>query len=130
MTLPKRLARLNRAGLNRLTRRIAPRLPGLGVVVHRGRRSGRVYRTPVNVFAQPDGYVFALTYGPDADWVRNVLAAGGCELLTHGRRVRLTEPRVFRDETRAAIRAPERYVLPLLRVSDFLAMKTAGRDES
>jgi len=130
MTLPKRLGRLNRAGLNRLTRRIAPRLPGLGVVVHRGRRSGRVYRTPVNVFAQPDGYVFALTYGPDADWVRNVLAAGGCELLTHGRRVRLTEPRVFRDETRAAIRAPERYVLPLLRVSDFLAMKTAGRDES
>ncbi len=126
MTLPKRLARLNRVGLNRLTRRIAPRLPGFGVVVHRGRRSGRRYRTPVNVFPQPGGYVFALTYGPDADWVRNVLAAGGCELQTRGRRVRLTSPRVFHDETRGAIRAPERYVLPLLGVSDFLAMKTDG----
>ena len=47
---------------------------GLGVVVHRGRRTGRVYQTPVNVFATGDGYVLALTNGPDANWVKNVLA--------------------------------------------------------
>jgi hypothetical protein len=55
------------------------------VVVHRGRRPGRRYRTPVNVFATEDGYRFALTYGPDTDWVRSVLAAGGCEQQTRGR---------------------------------------------
>lgn len=126
MPLPKALARLNRAGLNRVTRRIAPWMPGFGVIVHRGRRSGRVYRTPVNVFPTPGGYVFALTYGAGTDWVRNVQAAGGCELETRGRRVRLTAPRVFHDETRTGIRAPERYVLGLLNVSDFLAMKTDG----
>jgi hypothetical protein len=49
----------NKAGLNKVTRRVAPWMPGLGVVVHRGRRSGRVYQTPVNVFAAPDGYVLA-----------------------------------------------------------------------
>jgi len=50
----------------------------MGLVVHRGRRSGRVYDTPVLVFPADDGYVIALTYGPDTDWIRNVLAAGGC----------------------------------------------------
>ncbi len=39
-------------------------MPGLGVVVHRGRRSGRLYQTPASVFATEDGFVTALTYGP------------------------------------------------------------------
>ncbi len=65
--IPKAIARFNRLGLNRVTRRIAPWMPGFGVVVHRGRRSGRVYRTPVNVFPKPHGYVIALTDGPDTD---------------------------------------------------------------
>ena len=82
MAIPRAVGRWNKAGLNRVTRHIAPWLPGFGVVVHRGRRSGRRYRTPVNVFATADGYRFALTYGPDTDWVRNVLAAGG--LVTVG----------------------------------------------
>jgi hypothetical protein len=56
----------------------APRMPGLGVIVPRARRSGRRYQTPVNVFSAADGYVIALTYGPDTDWVKNVVAAGGC----------------------------------------------------
>ena len=89
MPIPRTVGRWNKVGLNRVTRRIAPWLPGFGVVVHRGRRSGRRYRTPVNVFPTQDGYRFALTYGPDTDWVRNVLAAGGCELETRGRVVRL-----------------------------------------
>ena len=50
MAIPRTVARWNKVGLNRVTRRIAPWMPGFGVVVHRGRRSGRRYRTPVNVF--------------------------------------------------------------------------------
>ena len=76
--------RWNKAGLNRLTKHLAPWVPGFGVVAHRGRRSGRRYLTPVNVFAAEDGYVFALAYGPGTDWVKNVLAAGGCELQARG----------------------------------------------
>lgn len=114
---------MNKAGLNRLTRHTAPLTPGMGVVVHRGRRSGRSYQTPVNVFRTRDGYVFALTYGPGSDWVRNVLAAGGCELRTRRGTVKLTEPRVFRDESRRDIRPLERQALRLMRVSDFLSAK-------
>jgi deazaflavin-dependent oxidoreductase (nitroreductase family) len=123
MSIPRSIARLNKAGLNRVTVHAAPWLPGFGVVIHRGRRSGRTYRTPVNVFAAPGGYVIALTYGADSDWVRNVLAAGGCELVTRGRAVRTGSPRLYRDETRAGIRPAERQFLRLLKVSDFLALQ-------
>lgn len=127
MPIPYAVARLNRVGLNRVTRRIAPWLPGFGVVTHRGRRSGRQYRTPVNVFGRPDGYVVALTYGPDADWVKNVLAAGGCELTTRGRTVRLTEPRLYHDESRRGMPAVlVRQVLSLAHVADFLALHRGG----
>src|SRR5215469_6031273 len=125
MPIPKVVGRWNKAGLNRVTRRIAPRMPGLGVVVHRGRRSGRRYETPVNVFSAEDGYLLALTYGPDTDWVKNVLAAGGCELRTRGRVVRLDSPRLYHDETRRGIRALERQVLRVIGVADFLSLRTA-----
>jgi deazaflavin-dependent oxidoreductase (nitroreductase family) len=122
--IPRTIGRWNRVGLNRVTRHIAPWLPGFGVVVHHGRRSGRVYQTPVNVFPTRDGYLFALTYGPDTDWVRNVLAAEGCELRTRGRTVRLVAPRIYRDEHRRGIRALERQVLRALDVADFLYLET------
>jgi deazaflavin-dependent oxidoreductase (nitroreductase family) len=128
MPIPRTVGRWNKVGLNRVTRRIAPWLPGFGVVVHRGRRSGRRYRTPVNVFATTDGYRFALTYGPDTDWVRNVLAAGGCELETRGRTVRLVAPRLDHDERRRGIRPLERQILRLLGVADFLVLRTADAD--
>jgi deazaflavin-dependent oxidoreductase (nitroreductase family) len=123
--IPRIVGKWNKAGLNKVTRRIAPWMPGLGVVVHHGRRSGRVYQTPVSVFAVQDGYVLALTYGPGTDWVKNVLAAGGCELRTRGRLIRLTAPRLYHDETRRGIRPVERQVLRVIRVADFLSLTTA-----
>jgi deazaflavin-dependent oxidoreductase (nitroreductase family) len=126
MPIPRVVGRWNKAGLNRLTRQVAPWVPGFGVIVHRGRRTGREYRTPVNVFPAGDQYVIALTYGPDTDWVKNVLAAGGCTLLTRGRPVRLTDPRRYRDESRAGIRPAERQMLRLLGVAEFIAL-TARR---
>ena len=85
----------------------------------------RLYQTPVNVFATEDGYVLALTYGPDTDWVKNVLAAGGCELRTRGWAIRLTSPRLFHDEARRGIRPLERQILRVIGVADFLSLKTA-----
>jgi deazaflavin-dependent oxidoreductase (nitroreductase family) len=126
MPLPPALGKLNRIGLNRVTRHLATWLPGLGVVVHVGRRSGAVYRTPVNVFSADGRYIVALTYGADTDWLRNVLAAGGCDLITRGHRVRLRNPRIVHDETRAAIGRVARPLLGLLRVNDFVVMDTAA----
>ncbi len=116
MVLSKRVARLNRVGLNRITQHIAGWLPGFGIVIHRGRRSGREFRTPINVFRTDEGFVFALTYGPDTDWVKNVITAGGCELETRGRRCQLINPRVVHDPTRREM--PKIFVSQVLALND------------
>ena len=126
MPIPRIVRQWNKAGLNRITTHIAPWMPGFGIVIHRGRRSGRLCQTPVSVFATEDGYLFALTYGPDTDWVKNVLAAGGCELRTRGRADRLTTPRLYHDESRRDIRPLERQVLRIIGAADFLSLKTAS----
>ncbi|GAB2958721.1 nitroreductase [Amycolatopsis acidiphila] len=108
-----------------MTGRIAGRAPGFGKIIHRGRKSGREYRTPVNVFKAPKGYVVALTYGPDADWVRNVLAAGGCGLETMGRQVALTNPRIVHDEQRTATPFVVRQILGVVGVTEFLYLDQA-----
>ena len=125
MPIPDRMRQVNKVALNKVTGRFAPWLPGLGVVVHRGRKSGKEYRTPVNVFPRPGGrYVLALTYRPDTDWVKNVIAAGGCELLTRGKHLELTAPRLFHDEARGEIRGVARIILGRLHVYDFLELRT------
>jgi deazaflavin-dependent oxidoreductase (nitroreductase family) len=120
--LPKSLAHFNARVTNRITRRLAPWLPGFAVVTHVGRRSGRSYRTPVNVFRDGDTYVFALTSGRESDWVQNVLAAGGCEIETRRRRIVLTEPRLFTDASRRVVPVPVRWILRTIDSSDFLAL--------
>ena len=127
MPLPRGLGRFNRWVTNPITRSFAGRLPGFAIVVHQGRTSGRRYRTPVNAFVARDGgYTLALTYGPDAQWVRNVLAQGGCTLETRGRRVELRNPRVVHDPSRRLVPAPVRAVLGLLRVEYFLELDPAA----
>src|SRR5438105_2427440 len=105
MPLPHSVARFNKRVTNRLTGRLATRLPGFAVVVHTGRKTHRQYRTPINVFRRAGKYVIALTYGPNADWVRNVLADGRCMLHheTRGRAHRLSRPRLFHDERRSSM---------------------------
>src|SRR5918994_3095981 len=122
MPLPRSIARMNRRVTNHLLSGLATRLPGFGVVVHAGRRSLRQYRTPVNVFRRGDRYIIALTYGPNADWVRNVLAHGGCTLETQGRTLRLSRPHLYHDESRRPVPAPVRLVLGLVNVNDFLEL--------
>jgi hypothetical protein len=57
------VAAFNLAVTNRITSRFAARLPGVGILTHVGRKSGRVYRTPVNVFRAPEGFRIAPTGG-------------------------------------------------------------------
>ena len=118
--LGRRVARFNRRFTNRLTRPLARWLPGFGVVIHAGRLSQRRYSTPVNVFSEAGGYVIALTYGTQSDWVKNVLVSGGCELITRGRRYELSAPEIRHDEQQRLVPLLVRVPLRLLRVTDFM----------
>ena len=120
MPLPSSLARFNRRATNRVSGLVAGWLPGFAIVVHTGRRSGQSYRTPVNAFRTPNGYRIALTYGAGSDWVRNVLAAGGCELIARGRRVRLVAPQLGTDPQRRWAPPLVRQVLGIIQATQYL----------
>lgn len=112
--------------INPITRPVAGRLPGFGILRYRGRKSGREYRTPMNVFRHGDEWVFALTYGSEVQWVKNIMAAGECELRTRGRTIRLIEPVVFVDPERRLMPFPVRQGLGVMRVTEFMRMRVAG----
>src|ERR1700722_17032727 len=105
------LAKINIAFTNRITSLFAGWLPGFGILTHVGRKSGKVYRTPVNVFRASNGFIIALTYSSQSEWVKNVLAAGGCELKTRGRKYQLSAPKVVRDPSRKRFPFSVRLVL-------------------
>jgi deazaflavin-dependent oxidoreductase (nitroreductase family) len=111
--------------VNPISRRFAGWLPGFGLLTHTGRKSGRRYTTPLNVFKRGDFYVFALTYGSEVNWVRNVLAAGGCELRVRGRNVRLVEPELLVDPAGRLVPLPVRVFLRANRVTEYLRIRAA-----
>src|ERR1700752_481227 len=105
------LAKFNIAVTNRITSIFAGWLPGFGILTHVGRKSSKVYRTPVNVFRAPNGFIIALTYSSQSEWVKNVLAAGGCELKTRGKKYQLSAPNVVHDPKRQRFPIPVRLAL-------------------
>ena len=63
---------------------------------HVGRRSGRTYTTPVVAkLVGNETVVIPLPYGPDTDWCRNVLAAGGGTMTFQGQAYRLSAPELI-----------------------------------
>jgi deazaflavin-dependent oxidoreductase (nitroreductase family) len=114
--------------VNPVTRQVARKLPTFGVLTHRGRKTGRIYQTPINVFRRGDAYFFFLTYGSDAQWVKNVLAAGSCSLETRGRVVELVEPELITDpELRPAPPVVRFVEARIAGVTQYLRMRAASR---
>ena len=118
----KSLARFNLLVTNRITGVFAGWLPGFGIITHVGRKSGKVYHTPVNVFRAPNGFAVALTYGRESEWVKNVLAANGCRIQTTGRRYQLTDPSIIHDPTRSQFPPLVRVVLFIVGADDFMKL--------
>lgn len=125
MPIPDAVARFNRIATNRVTGPFAGHLPGFALVHHTGRRSGRAYKTPVGIVQRHDRYTIALTYGPDCDWVKNVIAAGGCELELRGTTVHVGDPQIVHDTDRSAMPPGVRQILKLISVADFLHLTKA-----
>ena len=64
------------------------------VIEHRGRVSGKDYRTPVEAVATEDGFVIATVYGARTDWLKNVLASGSATIVHQGRAVPVERPEI------------------------------------
>jgi deazaflavin-dependent oxidoreductase (nitroreductase family) len=87
------MARFNRVITNRVQGQWAWLLPPWAVICHRGRRSGRAYRTPVLAFKRGRKLAIVVLYGEESDWLRNVLAGAG-QVVRTGRTYDLIDPKV------------------------------------
>ncbi len=123
-----RIRAFNKHITNRITRRFARCSRGpFAVIRHVGRHSGKPYETPIIVEPIPGGVLIALTYGPEVDWYRNVLAAGHCTLLWHGNVSALEKPEPLAAQTALpAFPLPERLILRVLGTQHFVRLKYQG----
>jgi deazaflavin-dependent oxidoreductase (nitroreductase family) len=64
------------------------------VVRHVGRTSGRSYETPVRAVRTADGFAIALPYGPNTDWLKNVMASGRATLVFDGQAYPVDRPEI------------------------------------
>lgn len=113
--------------LNRLTTRLARAGWGpFSLVRHIGRKSGKQYETPIIVAGVPEGFIAELTYGEDVNWYRNIVAAGACQILVHGRPHRVVAIEIYPAEAgRRAFPPLARVVLRVLRRREFRLLRTA-----
>jgi deazaflavin-dependent oxidoreductase (nitroreductase family) len=106
MRVPRTVAHFNRLITNPAARALAPWLPCLGTLEHTGRKSGKRYQTPLLVFETRDGFAILVGYGPESDWLQNVLAGGPTVLRRRGNRVVLGTPRLVSKAEAVAVVTP------------------------
>lgn len=104
--MPVWAPRFNKAVNNRVMRLWAPYLPPYLLVLHRGRKSGTEYRTPVLGFRAGDTILIALPYGDQSDWVRNLEAAETGVVVRKGRRLAIRNILVTERHSETVRRLP------------------------
>jgi deazaflavin-dependent oxidoreductase (nitroreductase family) len=107
--LSRRVARFNRAVTNPIQGQYAWLLPPWVVICHRGRRTGRAYRTPVIAFRSGHTLAVVVLYGEGSDWLQNVLAGGG-QVVRAGRTYELLNPRLVTPDEASEVSAFARQI--------------------
>jgi deazaflavin-dependent oxidoreductase (nitroreductase family) len=120
-----RLRPLSMYVINPIGRLFAGWMPGFGMLTYHGRTSGRRYHLPINAFRRGQYFIFVLTYGSESQWVKNVLAAGECQIRVRGRDVRLVEPELMVNPDWKLVPLPVRIIERSAGVTEFLRMRAA-----
>jgi deazaflavin-dependent oxidoreductase (nitroreductase family) len=124
----RRLIRLVARLVNPLVLAVAGRrwMPIVGVLHHRGRRSGRAYATPLGMRPLGEGFVIPRTFGEHSAWYHNVRAAGGAVVTWGGADHSLFQPQLV-DAATAMPAFPryERRLLGLLGIDEFVLLHRA-----
>ncbi len=79
--------------INPVAIRLARFTPGVTVICHRGRKSGRRLTTAVSAYRRGNVVAIMLAHGK-TNWVKNVLAAGEADIRLGRREVHLVNPRI------------------------------------
>jgi deazaflavin-dependent oxidoreductase (nitroreductase family) len=128
--LPNRIRIFNKYVTNRLLRGFANLSLGPFAIIHHvGRRSGKPYETVIWVWPLGEGFVIALTYGPEVDWYRNMLAAGGGTVVWHKRVYVVGKPEPIDAKTALpAFPAAFRPIFRRASMQDFVLMRSSGSE--
>lgn len=127
MPLPQSLGPFNKRVVFRILGPLGGRVRPFAIVGHTGRTSGRAYETVVWAFERDRTVAIALTYGPQTDWVRNVMAAGGGSIDLGGSQTTVTNPRLVGDDAGLPfIPGWVKPALPALGVHEFLLVDRIG----
>lgn len=101
------------------------------VIRHVGRTTGRPYETPVEAVATDDGFVIALPYGSNTDWLKNVLASASATIVDEGHTYRVDEPEIVPMAVAAPLFPPEdQRAHRLFRVEQCLRVRRVEPDEA
>jgi deazaflavin-dependent oxidoreductase (nitroreductase family) len=121
MPYPRWLAKINKRVFNPWQ----VRKGGYPVVTHVGRTSGRSYQTPLDAYPTRTGYVLVARYGPESDWVRNILAAGAATLRIGGEERALDSPRLVSLAEALDVLVSDEVPADFTKADDFLLMDHA-----
>jgi len=94
MRVPRTVAKFNRRITNPLAVRFGGWAPLNGTLEHVGRKSGKTYQTPLNIFETADGLVVPIGYGLESHWVQNALAGGPLTVHKAGRTIPIVDARI------------------------------------
>jgi deazaflavin-dependent oxidoreductase (nitroreductase family) len=122
----RRIVRFVAAFVNPLVLLIAGRrwMPVVGILRHRGRRSGRNYATPIGMRPLGDGFVIPRTFSENAAWYLNIKAAGGATVRYLGRTYELVDPQVVDYATaRPAFPSYELLQFRLIGINEYLRLR-------
>jgi len=101
--------------------------PILAQVLHRGRRSGRAYQTPVAVRRVADGFIISLAFGAQVDWHRNLEAAGGGVIRWRARDYEVSGPEMIdADQALPAFDPVQRLFLRLAGIDGYIRVRDAA----
>src|SRR3989442_8871949 len=126
---PRRIVELAARFVNPLVLLFAGRrwMPVVGVLYHRGRRSGRDYGTPIGMRRLGDGFVIPRTFSDNAAWYQNVKAAGEARIRYLGREYVVVEPEVIDYATaKPAFPRYERLQFRLIGINEYLRLRVAS----
>lgn len=93
MKFPPWFERLQIKYINPIAVPLARFTPGVTVIKHRGRTSGKPYETAVSAYRKGQTVAIMLAHGK-TNWVKNILAAGEADIRLGGRTVHLVNPRI------------------------------------
>ena len=98
------------------------------IIVHEGRKTGRIYSTPIVAVSAEDSFFIPLPYGDDVDWLQNVLSKGSCKIKINGKWFIAWDPQVINsDDALSAFPTVLQMVFRIKKIEKYLTSKNKTR---